>query len=118
MPSITITNPTTAVTDPAPIVAPPLTIEGNGDVGVQTPIWTNDSNVAQQLNWSVSNPQNCSYVSTGVDTGNVNYVAADSGSVTVQPGQSVKLNFFFNVPAGEPGVTNPDATADYTAVWA
>lgn len=117
MSTITITNPTTEVVEPTPVTNDPLTIEGNGEVAVTVPTVTNDGNVTNNLNWSISNVQNGTFVSTAVDTGSVSYEGA-TGSVAVLPGQSAQIKFFVNVPEGAPGVANPDTTADYSVQWA
>lgn len=116
MPTITINNPTVAVTPPTPIANNPLAIEGNGDVKVQLPAFKNDGNAPAKLSWSVTNILNGNFVSTAVETDSVNYKTA-IGQQTVPAGGTIKLAFFFKVTAGAPGVVNPPCTADYDVQW-
>lgn len=116
MSTITINNPTVAVVPPTPITNSPLVATGNGEVSAQTPNYINDGNAPATLSWSVTNVLNGTFVSTGVDIGSVTYKGAN-GTQVVPSGGSVKLNFFFNVPAGAAGVVNAPCTADYTVQW-
>ena len=116
MSTITINNPTVAVEDPTPFTNPPLSITGSGEVSVVLNAVENDGNVATDFAWDVSNVQNGTFVRTDVGMGSTTQAGA-TGSVFVPVGQTVRLTFVFNVPAGDPGVTNPDCTADYTAQW-
>ena len=116
MSTITINNPTVAIVPPTQLVNNPLVIDGSGEVNAQTPNFINDGNAPATLSWSVTNVQNGTFVSTGVEMGSVTYKGAN-GTQVVPAGGSVKLNFFFNVPAGAPGAVNAPCTADYSVQW-
>ena len=118
MSTITIQPAVVPVQPPTPVTNTPLSIEGSGEVGVDFPQVVNDGNTEQTLNWSVSNVQNGTYVSTAVNTGSISFVSATSGTVTLAPNASVTLKFFFNVSEGAPAEIVPPCTADYSVQWA
>lgn len=116
MSDITITNPTVPVTPPTAIPEQNLTASGSGSVVVSTPNIVNDGNTVNDVQWAVTNVQNGTCTGVGVETSTTSYVGL-SGSYSINPGQSFKLKFYFDVPAGDPGVVNPDCTADLDVSW-
>lgn len=117
MPQITINVPVVEVQNPTPVTAQDLVVSGFGEVGVQVPTITNDGNVVKTLQYAITNVSGGTFVATAIEKESVTYGNA-SGSVSVNPGQNVKLKFFFNVAQGAPGVSVTPCTASYTVQWA
>ena len=116
MSTITINNPTTAIIEPTSIVNNPITLDGNGEVKVNFTDVINDGNITKTLTWNISDIQNATFVTFQTEMDSVvNH--NKSGTVEVAPNKTVKIRAFFNVPAGQPGVKNLPATANYSIKW-